>query len=72
MVEYGGGVANGPAGQVAGSSGQHPLGQPVDVFASVSHTFNDAANFVLSQPPEVLVIGIVIFFLGLVVLKRAF
>ncbi|HEY4227905.1 MAG TPA: hypothetical protein VGM49_06170 [Candidatus Limnocylindrales bacterium] len=67
MVEYGGGIANGPAGQVGGSSTPH-----VDVFASVSHTFNDAANFVLSQPPEVLVVGIVIAFLALVVLKRAF
>jgi hypothetical protein len=72
MVEYGGGVANGPAGQVAGHSGSSPLGQPVDVFGSISHTFNDAANFVLSQPPEVLLVGAVILFLGLVVLKRAF
>ena len=72
MVEYGGGVANGPAGQVAGHSGSSPLGHPVDVFGSISHTFNDAASFVLSQPPEVLLVGIVIFFLGVVVLKRAF
>jgi len=67
MVEYGGGIANGPAGQVGGNSAPH-----VDVLASVSHTFNDAANFVLSQPPEVLIVGIVIAFLALVVLKRAF
>jgi hypothetical protein len=72
MVEYGGGIANGPAGQVAGNSGNPNLGQPVDFLGSVSHTFNDAANFVLSQPPEVLIAGIVIFFVGLIVLKRAF
>jgi hypothetical protein len=73
MVEYGGGIANGPAGQVAGSSGQHPdFGQHVDFLGSVSHTFNDAATFVLSQPPEVLIVGIIIFFVGLIVLKRAF
>lgn len=73
MVEYGGGIANGPAGQVAGSSGQHPnLGTSVDFFGSVSHTFNDGVNFVLSQPPEVLVAGIVVFLVGLIVLKRAF
>ena len=73
MVEYGGGIANGPAGQVAGSSGQHPdLGQPVDFLGSVSHTFNDGVNFVLAQPPEVLIVGIIVFFVGLIVLKRAF
>jgi hypothetical protein len=72
MVEYGGGIANGPAGQVAGHSGNPQLGQSVDFLAGVSHTFNDAANFVLSQPPEVLFVGIVVFFLGLIVLKRAF
>ena len=72
MVEYGGGIANGPAGQVGGTSGSANAGQHVDVLAGISHTFNDAANFVLSQPPEVLVVGIVVFFLGLIVLKRAF
>jgi hypothetical protein len=73
MVEYGGAINNGPAGQVGGSGGAAPdLGQPVDFLGSVSHTFNDAANFVLAQPPEVLVVAIVVFFLGLIVLKRAF
>ena len=73
MVEYGGGIANGPAGQVAGSSGQHPnFGQPVDFFGNITHTLNDGVNFVLGQPPEVLIVGIVVFFVGLIVLKRAF
>ena len=74
VVEYGGAINNGPAGQVAGSGGggAPDLGQPVDFLGNVSHTFNDAANFVLSQPPEVLVIAIVVFFLGLIVLRRAF
>lgn len=72
MIEYGGGIQNGPAGQVAGGSGQPDLGTPVDFFGSVSHTFNDAANFVLSQPPEVLIAAIAIIFVGLIVLKRAF
>jgi hypothetical protein len=74
MVEYGGAIGGGPAGQVAGSSGGNPpdLGQPVDFLGNVGHTFSDAANFVLAQPPEVLVVGIVLFFLGLIVLKRAF
>jgi hypothetical protein len=73
VVEYGGGIANGPAGQVAGSSGAHPdLGTPVDFLGSVTHTLNDGVNFVLAQPPEVLVAGIIVFFLALIVLKRAF
>jgi hypothetical protein len=72
MVEYGGGISNGPAGQVAGGSGHPDLGTSVDFMSGVSHTFNDAANFVLAQPPEVLVAAIVVIFLGLIVLKRAF
>lgn len=73
MVEYGAGIAHGPAGQVAGSSGAHPdLGTNVDFFGSVTHSINDGVNFVLAQPPEVLIAGIVVFFLALIVLKRAF
>ena len=72
MVEYGGGISNGPAGQVAGGSGHPDLGSQVDFFGSLSHTFNDAANFVLAQPPEVLIAAIAIIFVGLIVLKRAF
>jgi hypothetical protein len=33
---------------------------------------NDAVNMVTTAPPEMLILGIVIFFLGLIVLKRAF
>ena len=72
MVEYGGGISNGPAGQVAGGSAHPDLGSQVDFFGSLSHTFNDAANFVLAQPPEVLIAAIAIIFVGLIVLKRAF
>lgn len=72
MVEYGGGISNGPAGQVAGGPGHPNLGTQVDFFGSLSHTINDAANFILAQPPEVLIAAIVVIFLGLIVLKRAF
>jgi hypothetical protein len=74
MVEYGGAIGGGPAGQVAGSGGGSApdLGTSTDLFSSVGHLVNDATNWVGAQPPEVLVVGIVLFFLGLIVLKRAF
>jgi hypothetical protein len=74
MVEYGGGIQAGPAGQVGGGGGggAPDLGTPTDLFGSVGNVINDAANMISSAPPEMLVLGIVIFFLGLIVLKRAF
>ena len=73
MVEYGGGINNGPAGQVAGGGGGNPhLGQPVDFFSNAGHIANDAWNFIASQPLEVLVAGFVVILIGLVILRRAF
>jgi hypothetical protein len=74
MVEYGGAINNGPAGQVAGSSGANAphFGSSTDLFTSVGNLFNDATNWVASLPFEVQVAGIIVFFLGLIVLKRAF
>jgi hypothetical protein len=74
MVEYGGAINNGPGGQVAGSSGDNAphFGGSGDLFASVGHFVNDATSWVTSLPFEVQVAGIIVFFLGLVVLKRAF
>ena len=74
MVEYGGAIQNGPAGQVAGSAGGNApnFGSSPDLFASVGHVLNDATNWLGSLPFEVLVAGIVVFFVGLLVLKRAF
>ena len=75
MVEYGGGINNGPAGQVGGNpgagGGSQDLAQP-DVFASVTDALGDTANAILALPVEVLAAGIVIFFVGLIVLRRAF
>jgi hypothetical protein len=75
MVEYGGGIQHGPAGQVSGGGGgggAPDFGTSTDLFSSVGNVINDAANMISSAPPEMLVVGIVIFFLGLIVLKRAF
>lgn len=75
MVEYGNGISHGPAGQVGGggaSAGTPPVGGHVDFFSSISHTVNDVTHAILAQPPEVLAVGIVLFFLGLIVLRRAF
>ena len=77
MVEYGGGINNGPAGQVGGggntvSGGGSPAASQPDIFASITSTFSDIVDQVAALPIEMLVAGIVIFFLGLVVLKRAF
>lgn len=73
MVEYGGGISHGPAGQVGGGTGAHPVGpEHVDFFSSISHTVHDVTTTILAQPPEVLAIGIVLFFVGLIVLRRAF
>ena len=74
MVEYGGGINNGPAGQVGGGGGggSPDLSTDVDFFASVGSLVNEATNTVLALPPEWLAALIVGFFVGLVVLKRAF
>jgi hypothetical protein len=71
MVEYGGGINNGPAGQVGGGSGGEALGDP-DVFGRIGNVINDTTNMIAGWPPEMLVAAIVIFFVGLIVLKRAF
>ena len=79
MVEYGGGIGNGPAGQVGGGGasagaggGGHAVAQTPDIFGSITHTLSDVVNQVLALPTEVLVVGIIAFFLGLIILKRAF
>jgi hypothetical protein len=75
MVEYGGGIQQGPAGQVGGGGGgggAPELGTSTDLFSSVGNVVNDAANMISTAPPEMLVLGIVLFFVGLIVLKRAF
>jgi hypothetical protein len=77
VVEYGGGINNGPAGQVGGggntvSGGGSPGASQPDIFASITNTFGDIVDQVAALPTDTLVLGIVVFFLGLIVLKRAF
>lgn len=74
MIEYGGGINEGPAGQVGGGGGggAPQLGQPVDFFSNVGNFVNDTAGFISSQPLEVLVAAFFVIMIGLVVLRRAF
>jgi hypothetical protein len=69
MVEYGNGVS-GVAGQVAGGSGGG--GRSVDMGASASQFLTDSVHTLSTLPPAALVGLVVIVFLGLVFLKRAF
>jgi len=69
MVEYGNGVS-GVAGQVTGGSGGG--GRSVDMGASASQFLSDTAHTLSTLPPAALLGLVVIVFLGLVFLRRAF
>jgi hypothetical protein len=74
MVEYGGGISHGPAGQVSGSGGTHPLaGGGSDIGANVSNIFNDAVNTFSAMPlaEQVLLVAITLI-LAYFLLRRAF
>lgn len=68
MLEYGNGV-----GQVAGRSGGGGTGgQSMDVGAQLSQIVTDSAHTISTLPPAALVAGIVLIFVGLMMLRRAF
>jgi hypothetical protein len=68
MVEYGNGV-----GQVAGRAGGGSGGSgTTDVGASLGQFVNDSAHTISTMPPVAILAGVVIIFLGLMVLKRVF
>jgi hypothetical protein len=68
MLEYGNGV-----GQVAGRSGGGGTGgQSMDVGAQLSQLVTDSAHTISTLPPAALVAGIVLIFVGLMMLRRAF
>ncbi|HEX7950989.1 MAG TPA: hypothetical protein VF494_11615 [Candidatus Limnocylindrales bacterium] len=69
MVEYGNGVGQ-VAGKVAGRSGGG--GPEVDIGASVSQFLTNSMHTISTMPPAYLVIGAVVIFLGLILLRRAF
>jgi len=69
MVEYGNGVS-GVAGQVTGGSGGG--GRSVDMGASAGQFVSDSLHTLSTLPPAALVGLLVVVFLGLVFLRRAF
>jgi hypothetical protein len=71
MVEYGHGVGE-VAGRSGGGGGTGIGGGTTDLGAPVAQFINDSINTLSTLPPEMLVLGAVAFFLGLLLLKRAF
>lgn len=69
MVEYGNGVGQ-VAGKVAG--GPDAGSRSVDMGASVSQFATDSMHTLSTMPPAYLVVGAVVIFLGLIMLRRAF
>jgi hypothetical protein len=69
MVEYGNGVGQ-VSGNVGGSAGGG--GQSVDMGASVSQFVTSSMHTISTLPPAYLVAGVVLIFLGLMILRRAF
>ncbi len=69
MVEYGNGVS-GVSGQVAG--GASDAGRAVDVGASANQFISDSVHTLSTMPPAALLALVVVVFVGLLVLKRAF
>jgi hypothetical protein len=67
MVEYGNGVS-----QVAGRAGGGGGGRSVDVGASLGQFVNDSAHTISTMPPAALLAGVVIIFIGLIMLRRVF
>jgi hypothetical protein len=66
MVEYGNGV-----GQVSGQSGGGG-GGPLDVGASIGQFVSDTAHTIQTLPLAGQIAVVVIFLVGLVILRRAF
>jgi hypothetical protein len=69
MGEYGNTVG-GVAGQVTGGTGGG--GHSVDVGASASQFITDTAHTLSTLPPAALLGLVVVVFLGLIFLRRAF
>ena len=68
MVEYGNGVGQ-VAGRAGGGSGG---GRSTDIGASLGQLVSDSAHTISTMPPAALLVGVVVIFLGLMVLKRVF
>jgi len=74
MVEYGGGISHGPAGQVSGpggASGGIGGGGNTDLFAPVGQFIDSAVHTVSTLSPTELAVLVVAVFVGLLILRRA-
>lgn len=74
MIEYGGGIREGPAGQVSGGGGggSVPDFGGGDPFANIRHTVDGAVAWVGSLSTVELVALIAVILIGLLILRRAF
>jgi len=71
MVEYGGGIQNGPAGQVGGGSSPVGFGGGVDIGASVGDFIGNAVHTVSTMEPGMFLLWVVGIIVALAVLRRA-
>ena len=72
MVEYGGGISHGPAGQVSGGGGgvANHAGS-IDVGSNVSSFFNNAVNTFSAMPlVEQVVLVVAAMIIGYFLLRR--
>jgi hypothetical protein len=73
MVEYGGGISEGPAGQVGGGGGVGTVPDfGGDPFANIRHTVDGAVAWVGSLSMIELAALVAVIFAGLLILRRAF
>jgi hypothetical protein len=70
MLEYGQAVGQGS--QVAGGAGGGGGGGTQDLGAGAADFVNHAVNTISTLPPEALIAIVIVVFLGLIVLRRAF
>jgi hypothetical protein len=70
MVEYGNGISHGPAGQVSGTGGGHAVAQHTDFFGGVGQAADSAFHTLGTLTPIELVGLVVVFFVGLILLRR--
>lgn len=73
MFEYGGGLSEGPAGQVGGSGGGAASGggANLDWGAQLVRGASDAVDTIAALPTEQLLLLVAAIIIGLWVLKRA-
>jgi len=72
MVEYGGGISKGPAGQVGGVGGTPQIGGGGDLFAPIGNAFDNGVAWIGSLSTIELVALAAVVFVGLLILRRVF